>query len=134
MFVKEIMTNKIVTVDCNETILDACNRFCDYGVGSLIVTDKDRLVGIVTERDLIERTICMHRDPEKTKIEEIMSSDIKTIHPFDRVEKALDIIKKHKIKKLPVVSENDDLVGIITITDIAYTRPDVKKFLELWKD
>jgi len=133
MFVKKIMANKILTIDCNKTILDACNRYRDNKVGSLIITDEDRLVGVVTERDFIERTICMHRNPEKTKIKEIMSTDIKTIHPLDRVEKALDIIKKYKIKRLPVVSD-DKLVGIITVTDIAYARPDVRKFLEICKD
>lgn len=133
MFVKEIMINKILTIDCNKTILEACNIFRDNKVGSLIITDEDRLVGVVTDRDFIERTICMHRDPEKTKIKEIMSTEIKTINPSDRVEKALDIIKKYKIKRLPVIS-NDKLVGIITVTDIAYSRPDIRKFLEIYKD
>lgn len=132
MFVKEIMTNKIITVDGNETVLDACNKYCECKVGCLIVTDKDQIVGIVTERDFVERAICMHRDPEKTKVKEIMSSDIKTIHPFDRIEKALDIIKKYKIKKLPVISDGK-LVGIVTVTDIAYTRPGIREFLEFRK-
>ena len=133
MFVKEIMRNKVITVDGNETILDACNTFCECKVGCLIVTDNDQIVGIVTERDFIERTICMQRDPKKTKVKEIMSSNIKTIHPFDRIEKALDIIKKYNIKKLPVVSEGE-LVGIVTITDIAYARPDIRDFLALQRE
>lgn len=133
MFVEEIMTNKILTIDCNKTILDACNRYRDYNVGSLIITDENRIVGLVTERDFIERTICMHIDPEKTKIKKIMSTDIKTIHPFDRVEKALDIIKKYKIKRLPVISD-EKLVGIITITDIAYAKKSLRKFLEIYND
>ena len=62
-----------------------------------------------------------------------MSKNIKTINSNDRVEKALDLIKKNKIKRLPVIS-GDKLVGIVTVTDIAYSRPDVKKFLEKWKD
>jgi CBS domain-containing protein len=132
MIVEEIMTKKIITMDCNKTILDACNKYRDTKVGSLIITSEDRLVGIVTERDLIERTICMHRNPETIKIKEIMSKDIKTIQLYDRVEKALDIIKKYKIKKLPVIS-NEKLEGIITITDIAHSRPDIRKFLNMYK-
>jgi len=132
MLVKEAMKKKVITIDCNATILEACNKYRDYKVGCLIVTDKERCVGIVTERDLIERTICMQRYPEKTKIKEIMSSDIKTIYSVETLERALEIIKKYKIKKLPVLSD-DDIVGIITITDIAYARPDLtKRFIESW--
>ena len=61
-----------------------------------------------------------------------MSSDIKTTDSYDRIEEALEIMKQNKIKKLPVVS-NDQLVGIITITDIAYTRPSIRNFLEISK-
>lgn len=133
MIVKEIMTNRIVTVDIDNTIIDASRVYRDNKVGCLIITDNEQVVGIVTQRDLIERTICNNLNPEKTKIGEIMSKNIKTINSNDRVEKALDLIKKNKIKRLPVIS-GDKLVGIVTVTDIAYSRPDVKKFLEKWKD
>jgi len=59
-----------------------------------------------------------------------MSTDIKTVDSYDRIEKALEIMHDNKIKKLPVVS-NNKLVGIITITDIAHTRPSIRKFLEI---
>jgi CBS domain-containing protein len=130
MIVKEIMKKSIITIGGNDTILDACNKYRDNKTGCLIVIDEEQVIGLVTERDLIERTICMGRDPEKTKIKEIMTHDVITIDPFDRIDKALEIIKKNKIKKLPVVS-NDKLVGIVTITDIAYTKSVIKEFLEL---
>ena len=122
------MTNKLISIDCNETVLDACNKYRDHKVGCLIVTDGDQIVGIATERDFIERTICLDKDPKTTKIKEIMTPDVITIDPYDTVEKALDIIKKNNIKKLPVVS-NDKLIGIVTITDLAYSRPTIKEFL-----
>ena len=58
-----------------------------------------------------------------------MSTDMKNINPSENFDKTLKIIKKKKIKKLPVVQGND-LVGIITVTDIAYSRPSVRKFLD----
>ena len=74
----------------------------------------------------------MHKDPEKTRIDEIMSTDIKTIHALDKIEKALDIMKEFKIKKLPVVS-GDRIIGIVTVTDISNARPDVsKRFVDSW--
>jgi len=129
MFVKDVMTNKIVSIDSNETIESASKKYRDFKIGCLMITDEDNIVGIVTERDFIERTICMGIDPKTTKIKEIMSSDIKTINSDDRIADAVDLLKQNKIKKLPVVSDNR-IVGIITITDIAYSRSNIQKFLE----
>lgn len=132
MLVKEIMTKKVVTIHSDDTVFDACLKYRDEKVGCLVVIENEFCVGIVTERDLIERTLCMRKNPEKTKVSEIMSSSIKTIYALDKVETAIDVIKKHKIKKLPVISA-DKIVGIITVTDISKARPDIsKRFMESW--
>ena len=134
MFVDEIMTRNVVTMNRDETVLEAIKKYRDCKVGSLVVKDDERCVGIVTERDLIERTV--HINPGNTKIKEIMSSDVKTVHSFDKIETAVDVMEKHKIKKLPVVSNDDKLVGIITITDIAFAVPElterVERFIRSW--
>jgi len=132
MIVKDIMVRKLVTVDCNESVTYACNKYRDYKVGCLIVTDKNHIVGMVTERDFIERTICNEKDPKTTKVKEIMSSDVITIDPYDEIDTAIEKLKEYKIKKLPVV-DGDELVGIVTITDIAHTRPTISKFLKVKK-
>jgi len=124
--VKEIMTNSVVTIDCNATVFDACKEYHDHRVGSLIVTDKDAPVGILTERDIIERIILADKDPQETKVSEIMSRDLKTVHAFAPVEQAANIMREHKIKKLPVLL-NDKIVGIITVTDIANVMPHISR-------
>ena len=132
MLVKEAMTKKVITIDKNETVLQASKIYRDLKIGSLIVRDNGKAVGMVTERDIIERTICDRRDPEKTKVDEIMSSDIKTIHPLDKLEDAIKIMVKNNIKKLPVLKEGD-IVGIITVTDVSRARPDLsKRFMDSW--
>jgi len=132
MLVKEVMTKNVVTIDRDDTALDACNKYRDYKVGCLVVVDEGKCVGIVTERDLIERTICARRSPEKTKVGDIMSSNIKTVHALDTLEKALEVMKKNGIKKLPVIL-NDEIVGIITVTDISKARPELsKRFMDSW--
>ena len=132
MLVKEVMTKNVITINKEETVLKACNIYRDKKIGCLIVIEDGSCVGIVTERDLIERTICEHRNPETTKIKEIMSSDIKTIHALETVEKAIQIMVENKIKKLPVIV-NEGIVGIITVTDISKIRPDLsKRFIESW--
>ncbi len=132
LLVKEIMTKNVITIDKNKTILDACNKYRDFKVGCLIVKDNEECVGILTERDIIERTICQNIDPKSTLVSEIMSSDIKTIHALATIETTIECMKKYDIKKLPVVTK-EGIVGIITVTDISRARPDLsKRFIESW--
>ena len=128
-YVKDVMSHKIFSIDCNETVRKACEIYRDSRVGCLIVTDNENIVGLVTERDIIVRTICMGRDPNTTKLEEITTKNIKTIDKNERIEKAIAMIKENKIKKLPVTF-NNELVGMITITDIAYSRPSMKDLFQ----
>jgi len=151
MLVEEVMTKNVVTIDSNKTVYDACKLYSQIKVGSLVVMDKDIIVGIITERDIIERAILNKKDPIKTKIREIMSPNIKTVHAFAPVEKAVSIMKENKIKKLPVIL-NNDIVGIITETDLSQTveffsealeeltklykesRENIEKIMDNWED
>jgi len=118
MLIKDVMTKNVVTIDINETVIDVCKKYKDYKVGCLVVMDKKIIVGIVTERDIIERTIFMNKDPKTTKVGEIMSQNIKTVHALAPVEKAAEIMRENSIKKLPVIL-NNEIVGIITVTDMS---------------
>jgi CBS domain-containing protein len=132
MLVREIMTRNVVSIDADASVFDACMMYKEKKVGCLVVVSDETCVGIVTERDLIERSICEHRNPENTAVKEIMSSGIKVVNALDTVEKALEIMQGYKIKKLPVISAQK-VVGIITMTDIAEARPDLsKRFMESW--
>jgi len=132
MLVQEVMTKKVVTINANQTALDAAMTYKEYKVGCLVVEDNGFCVGIVTERDLIERVMCMQKDPKKTLVRDMMSSPIKTVHALDSLEKAIQIMKESHIKKLPVISK-DAIVGIITITDISHSQSELtKRFMETW--
>ena len=85
-----------------------------------MTSNKDIIVGIVTERDTIERVILQNRDPKKTKVREIMSPNIITVHALAPLERAAQIMKESNIKKLPVIL-NNEIVGIITETDLSRT-------------
>jgi CBS domain-containing protein len=132
MLVKEAMTRNVVTIDADDSVFDAGMRYKEKKVGCLVVIQNDTCVGIVTERDLIERSICAKRNPATTKVREIMSSNLKLINELDTLEMALGVMRQNKIKKLPVIS-TERVVGIITITDIAEARPDLsKRFMDSW--
>jgi len=132
MLVNEVMTKIIITIHPDDTVFKACQKYHTHHIGCLIVAKKGSCVGIVTEHDIIKKMICEYKDPKKTKINEIMSSDVKTIQSLETLEKALILMKKYKIKKLPVTS-NNTLVGIITLSDIAHARPELtKRFIDSW--
>ena len=130
MLVKDVMTKDVITIDSNQTILDAYKLYRDNKVGSIVVTDSERCIGILTERDLIEKAI--DKDLKTTFVKDIMTSDIRTISPSENLETASEMMEKFKIKKLPVVY-NDNITGIITINDIVHTKPEMtKRYIETW--
>ena len=99
MQVQEIMTRNIIAINSDESVLDACKKYSTYKVGSLVVMDNDIIVGIVTERDIIESMVLVSGDPKNTKVRDIMTSKIKTIHAMDSLEKAAEVMKEYNIKK-----------------------------------
>lgn len=133
MLVQEAMTKKVIAIDREKTILDACNLYRDHNVGCLLVTDQyGDCIGIITERDIIERTICAHKDPNQTKVGDIMSPNIRTIHALAKLEKAVEIMNENNIKKLPVLLKGD-IVGIVTVTDISKALPHLtERSAESW--
>lgn len=117
MLVQEIMTKKVELIDSYEPVIEACKRYRDLKLGSLIVTKKDIIVGIITERDIIEKIIINEKNPKTTQVKEVMTPNLKTINSTSTLEDAVKIMKENKIKKLPVVY-NNKVVGIITENDI----------------
>jgi CBS-domain-containing membrane protein len=120
MLVEEVMSRDIVSIDCNKTVLEACKVYSKNKVGSLVVMDKKIIVGIVTERDTVERVILQNKNPKKTKVKDIMSPNIITVHALAPLERAAQIMKESNIKKLPVIL-NNEIVGIVTETDLSRT-------------
>ena len=151
MLVEEVMTRDIVTIESDKSVYDACKCFSDEGLGSLVVKDKDITVGIITERDTIERVILKDKDPKKTKIKDAMTTNLITVHALSPLERAAQIMKESRIKKLPVIL-NNEIVGIVTETDLTRTidafsgaidemidfytssKNGIEKFLDDWGD
>ncbi|MEF8879080.1 MAG: CBS domain-containing protein [Candidatus Thermoplasmatota archaeon] len=114
------MTKDILTIDSDESVLEACKEYSEHNVGSLVVKNNGIVVGIVTERDIIQNMILSKGDPKDTKIKEIMTPRIKTVHALANVEKVAAIMKENQIKRVPVVL-NNEIVGIVSETDISQT-------------
>ncbi|MFH8110255.1 MAG: CBS domain-containing protein, partial [Candidatus Aenigmatarchaeota archaeon] len=110
------MRKNVFVFSKNATIKDVIDIMIENNIGSVIILENEKVVGIVTERDLVTKVLTKGLDLN-LPVKEIMSSPVITISPNESVEKAAEIMTENKIKKLPVV-ENDKLLGIITLTDI----------------
>ena len=115
------MNRNVVTAKPDTPIKEAAAIMSKNRIGSLIVTDNDKIVGIVTERNIMD-IIAEGIETNQITLADIMKKDVITIDPSKTIEDAVDIMVENKIKKLPVV-DGDKLIGIITASDIAVLQP-----------
>jgi CBS domain-containing protein len=115
--VASIMIRDVITCDANDSVQKIATMMRDKGFGSLIVTEKDSPVGIVTERDLVQNVLSENLDASKVKIKKVMSSPLKSVDSRSTIEAAGQFMRENKIKKLPIIDKGK-LVGLITQTDI----------------
>ncbi len=127
--VEDAMTEDVITIDADASVKKAVDLMNKHEIGCLIVTRSAKAVGIVTERDMLSRVLGMSRNPEKAKVSEIMTSPLVVADPRMDLEEAARLMFKVKVKKLPVVSEGN-LLGLVTLTDIARFQPQIIKILK----
>jgi CBS domain-containing protein len=126
MKLKEIMTKLVETVAPDIPIQEAANRMRSLDVGVLPVFKGDRLVGMLTDRDLTIRAIAEGKDPKTTTVQEAMTADVAYCFEDQDVEEAGRIMKENQVRRLPVLNRDKLLVGIVSLGDLA-TRADEKR-------
>ena len=117
MPVRDIMTRDVASVDIKSDVQTLAIEMLRHDVGSIIITDNERPVGIVTERDIVKKIVSRNLQPADVSIRELMTTPLITVSTIDDVTDAMYRMVKMKIRRLPVV-ENARLVGIITDTDL----------------
>jgi CBS domain-containing protein len=118
--VKHLLDGKgrhIVSVVPDTTVLDAIIVMADKAIGSLIVMDDDKLLGIVTERDYARKVIIKGRSSNTTRVSEIMTTDVFTTSSTESVNNCMSLMTEKRIRHLPVLEDNR-VVGIISIGDL----------------
>jgi CBS domain-containing protein len=115
-FVKDIMKKPVLSIDSSMTIKDAAKMMEDAKIGSIIVTEKNTVVGILTERDFVRRIVAQGK-PFSTKIKEVMSSPLIVIRPDETVWELAELMKIKQIHRVPVM-DKDRLVGIASTADL----------------
>lgn len=132
--VKEIMTREVCTVKKSSTLLEAAKKMLECGVGSVVVVENGKPIGIVTEKDILYKVVSKNRIPSEVKVEEIMSTPLITIRPTTSLREAADIMRKRGIRRLPVVDNNGNLIGIVTDNDILSVAIDLGEFSYLLRN
>ncbi len=130
IIVADVMTRDIIFVKPDTSLLDCAKIFVKKRVGSLVVLDKKRLVGFISQRDILWALIKKSRkDLAKIRVIDISRKKIATIKPTATLEEALRKMKKLKFRRLPVV-QGKEIVGILTIRDILTFHPEIYPELE----
>jgi CBS domain-containing protein len=127
--VEDAMVEDVVTVEVDATVKEAVDLMNKHDIGCLITVKQGKAVGIVTERDMLTRVLAESRNPERIHVSEIMSSPLIMVDPEMDLQEAARLMFKMKVKKLPVVSKGD-LIGLLTLTDIARFQPQVIKLVK----
>jgi CBS domain-containing protein len=117
--IRQLMTVKPRTVKTGDSIVDAAKLMKGEDTGIAPIVDGDRLVGVLTDRDIAIRVVAEGRDPLSTKVEEIASQNLVTVDPQQDLDEALRLMAQHQVRRLPVVEEDGKLVGIVAQADVA---------------
>lgn len=118
----DVMTRNPVCAQPDDTVASVAQLMKERDIGPVpIVEDivSKRLFGIVTDRDLALKVVAEGRDPNTTKVREVMTRDVVTARDNDDIQQALDAMSQHQLRRILVVDENGTLVGIIAQADIA---------------
>jgi CBS domain-containing protein len=117
------MTSNPCAIDADKPVSYAAKMMKQEDVGLAPIVEGDRLVGTVTDRDIVTRVIAEGRDPNSTSVRDIASTDLVTIDPQQELGEALQLMAQHQVRRLPVVEEDGRLVGVVAQADVAEHAP-----------
>jgi len=130
MKIEKLMVKSVITLPVDASAYDAVKLLNKNKIGCLVVVYNREIVGILTERDLLERVLEKCRNPKETGISEIITKHVIVGKPDMELSEATRLMFENKVKKLPIIDGNR-LVGIVTLTDIARATSMDKKTIEL---
>ena len=133
MKAKDMMTKDPATLGPEATLGEAATLMRQEDCGSIPIVDGGRLVGIVTDRDIVIRAVAAGKDARSTKVSEVMSADPVCISPDTDLDEAANVMAERQIRRLPVV-EDGKLAGILVIGQIARREPDEQQTGETLKE
>src|SRR6059058_5485694 len=117
--IRDVMTSNPCTIDAEKSVAYAAKMMREEDVGLAPIVEGDKLVGMLTDRDIATRVAAEGRNPDQVKVRDVASKQLVTIDPRQDLSEALRKMSKHKVRRLPVVEEDGRLVGVVAQADIA---------------
>jgi CBS domain-containing protein len=111
-----------LSTDPNATIRDVCQRLADEKVGALAVVHQKKLVGIISERDIVVRVVARGRDPQTTPVSEVMTTTVKTVKETTSSRQALELMHEGRFRHLPLVDDAGQVLGMLSVRDLLRDR------------
>ena len=134
----DIMTKDLVYSSPSDRVSDVAQLMKNEDIGPVLIVDDShdgkRLVGIVTDRDLAIKVVGEGRDPQNTRVEDVMTKKVITCRAGDDVQNAMQAMAQYQLRRIPVVDDNDHLVGIISQADVATRLNEPQSTAEVVKE
>lgn len=116
--IRDVMTEDLVALPVDATVVEASREMDRRDIGDVLVVEGERLVGMVTDRDIVVRAVAQGRDPNEIRVGDIATTDIQTLSPDADLGEAVAIMRQAAVRRVPVV-DGDRPVGIVSIGDLA---------------
>jgi CBS domain-containing protein len=119
MRIGEIMSSHVQQIRSDASVSEAADMMRNFDVGVLPVVESNRVVGVITDRDIVIRSVAAGLNPEDTTVRDVMTSDVLCCSFDDDVEKAAQIMEENQVRRLVVLNDQELVVGIVSLGDLA---------------
>ena len=124
--IRDVMTSNPCSIDADKSVAYAAKMMREEDVGLAPIVEGDKLIGMLTDRDIAIRVVAEGKDPDQVTVREVASKQVVTIDPQQDLDEALRIMAKHQVRRLPVVEEDGRLVGVVAQADVAREGDDTQ--------
>src|SRR4030095_1147996 len=124
--VQEAMSSNPCAIDADKPVAYAAKMMKDEDVGLAPIVEGERLVGTLTDRDIVTRVVAEGKDPQSIPVREVASTSLVTVDPEQDLDEALGVMARHQVRRLPVVEEDGRLVGVLAQADVAREAMDTQ--------
>ena len=118
MKVQEIMTTKVESISPRSSLRTAARKMSQLGIGSMAIVEDDKLLGIITDRDITCYAVAMGRDPNSTEVQIVMAKQVATCRANQDIKDAAHLMKDLHIRRLAVVNDDDSVAGFLSVDDL----------------
>lgn len=134
MQLKDIMTKNVKIIPQNASVRDAAKLMKEIDTGFIPVMENNRVIGTITDRDIVVRSIAEGRDPNDTRVHDVMTSEFFFCYEDDDVKKAAKLMSDKQIRRIPIINHNNELVGVVALGDLAVDNRNDKMSGDILED